>query len=164
MAKIRSSKDIELNDFDENSKNSNQAYAPASRSAVIDPDHSEAIDETFEEDEKEPNDDVHQRMNLVRKALLLSIAYSCKIFYQKFIYFFIKILKLFSLYLTANIGGTATLTGTGTNLVFEDIFHDTFRKSTEITFTSWFIYAFPAAVVTLIFAWSLLYVFYLMNQ
>src|SRR6218665_1389836 len=86
MAKIRASKDVELNDFNEKNNNSDQAYIPASRSAVIDPDHSEVLDEAFEGDEKEPNDQIHKQMKLVRKALLLSIAYSCKVLAFLFIF------------------------------------------------------------------------------
>lgn len=75
-------------------------------------------------------------LKILRKALLLSIAYS------------------------ANIGGTATLTGTGTNLVLQEVFMSKFPKSHDLTFTSWFIYAFPAALVTIFAAWALLYVFF----
>lgn len=139
-AKLRGSKDIQLSNIEESNNNRKQAYIPASRSAVIDPDHSETLNEQFEGDVQEPNDKIHQEMKLVRKALLLSIAYS------------------------SNIGGTATLTGTGTNLVFEEIFHEKFKNSHEVTFTSWFLYAFPAAAVTLVLAWALLYAFYLMKQ
>ena len=67
-------------------------------------------------------------------------------------------------FFSANIGGTATLTGTGTNLVFEENFHGRFPTSTEITFASWFGYAFPAAIFTLIFAWVILYLFFLRTQ
>ncbi|UXI14913.1 putative heat shock protein 70-interacting protein [Sarcoptes scabiei] len=76
------------------------------------------------------------KKKILRKAFLLSIAYS------------------------ANIGGTATLTGTGTNLVFQDVFHRTFPKSTDISFTSWFFYAFPSALVTILGAWILLFLFF----
>ncbi|KAI2804810.1 hypothetical protein BLOT_003798 [Blomia tropicalis] len=76
----------------------------------------------------------------LRKALMLSIAYS------------------------ANIGGTATLTGTGTNLVLQEVFHDTFPSSTSLTFTSWFIYAFPSALITVVAAWLLLFLFFLRNH
>ncbi|KPL97089.1 solute carrier family 13-like protein 1 [Sarcoptes scabiei] len=83
------------------------------------------------------------KKKILRKAFLLSIAYS------------------------ANIGGTATLTGTGTNLVFQDYslhlwlyFPRTFPKSTDISFTSWFFYAFPSALVTILGAWILLFLFF----
>ena len=76
-ARLQSSKDIELNEY-ENNNSKQQAYIPASRSAVIDPDHSEVLDEKFDDDEVEPTDEIHKQMKLVRKALLLSIAYSCK--------------------------------------------------------------------------------------
>lgn len=82
----------------------------------------------------------HSDLKTLRKALMLSIAYS------------------------ANIGGTATLTGTGTNLVLQEVFHDTFPSSTSLTFTSWFIYAFPSALITVVAAWLLLFLFFLRNH
>ncbi|XP_046916333.1 Na(+)/citrate cotransporter isoform X2 [Dermatophagoides farinae] len=85
-------------------------------------------------DEDKKLDTSSKRLKNLRKAFLLSIAYS------------------------ANIGGTATLIGTGTNLVFQDVFYNDYKI--DISFASWFFYAFPSAFLTIIAAWLLLYLLY----
>ncbi|KAH9422037.1 hypothetical protein DERP_002329 [Dermatophagoides pteronyssinus] len=82
----------------------------------------------------EISDSTAIRYNNLRKAFLLSIAYS------------------------ANIGGTATLTGTGTNLVFQDVYFSHYKK--DMSFLSWFFFAFPSACLTIMAAWLLLYLMY----
>jgi sodium-dependent dicarboxylate transporter 2/3/5 len=62
-----------------------------------------------------------------RKSLMLAIAYA------------------------ASIGGVATLIGTPPNLVFAGVVRDMYNR--EVTFSEWFMYAFPLAVVLLFFAW-----------
>ncbi|MGZ0015759.1 SLC13 family permease [Yeosuana sp. AK3] len=61
------------------------------------------------------------------KALMLSIAYS------------------------ASIGGMATLIGTPPNLVFAGIIKETYQV--EISFSQWFIFGFPVAIVLLMICW-----------
>ena len=61
------------------------------------------------------------------KALMLAIAYS------------------------ASIGGMATLIGTPPNLVLAGIVEKTYN--TEITFTQWFVFGFPIAIVLLLICW-----------
>lgn len=63
------------------------------------------LDKVPDNDPKQSNNnegvpDFKKRMHSIRKPLLLSIAYA------------------------ANVGGTGTLTGTGTNIAFEGIFHE----------------------------------------
>jgi len=62
-----------------------------------------------------------------RKSLMLAIAYA------------------------ASIGGVATLIGTPPNLVFAGVVRNTFHQ--EFTFSQWFVYGFPLAVILLFFAW-----------
>jgi len=53
----------------------------------------------------------------------------------------------------ASIGGIATLIGTPPNLAFVRIYAITFPGEGEISFTSWFMLAFPISVVFLLIAW-----------
>ncbi|UCH09360.1 MAG: SLC13/DASS family transporter [Fidelibacterota bacterium] len=62
-------------------------------------------------------------------ALLLAIAYS------------------------ASMGGIATLIGTPPNLAFVRIYAITFPEATEVSFTSWFVFAFPISVIFLAITW-----------
>ncbi|KAI0239554.1 Solute carrier family 13 member 5 [Lamellibrachia satsuma] len=69
---------------------------------------------------------------LFRKGLCLSIAYAC------------------------NIGGSATLIGTGTNMVFKDVSDEIFSShgvDNPITFAAWFAFWLPASFIGLAFAW-----------
>lgn len=58
---------------------------------------------------------------------------------------------LLSIAYSASIGGLATLVGTPPNLSFVRIFNIYFPDAPEISFASWFFYAFPIAVVLFIF-------------
>jgi sodium-dependent dicarboxylate transporter 2/3/5 len=62
-----------------------------------------------------------------RKSLMLAIAYA------------------------SSIGGVATLIGTPPNLVFVGVVKNMFQR--EITFSEWFVYGFPLAVILLFFTW-----------
>jgi len=56
----------------------------------------------------------------------------------------------------ASIGGIATLIGTPPNLSFARIFQIYFPKAPEISFTDWFVFATPLAVIFLLIAWYVL--------
>ncbi|XP_023933336.1 solute carrier family 13 member 5-like [Lingula anatina] len=53
----------------------------------------------------------------------------------------------------ANIGGTATLTGTPPNLVIKGQVDTLYGSEAGINFSSWFVFAFPAMLLALAVAW-----------
>ncbi|XP_066295627.1 Na(+)/citrate cotransporter-like isoform X5 [Branchiostoma lanceolatum] len=53
----------------------------------------------------------------------------------------------------ANIGGTATLTGTGPNLVITQAVDTLFPDGPGIDFVTWFSFGFPAMLLALLLAW-----------
>jgi len=57
---------------------------------------------------------------------------------------------------SASIGGIATLVGTPPNLSFARILHILFPGAPQISFASWFFFAFPVSVVFLILLWAYL--------
>ncbi|XP_035691440.1 solute carrier family 13 member 2-like [Branchiostoma floridae] len=75
------------------------------------------------------NEKESSRRQSMQKGLMLCIAYA------------------------ANIGGTATLTGTGPNLIVSEQMEIIFPDSPGIDFATWFFFAAPGMVITLILAW-----------
>ncbi|KAI0239546.1 hypothetical protein LSAT2_009709 [Lamellibrachia satsuma] len=59
----------------------------------------------------------------------------------------------------ANVGGTATITGSPTNLVAKEMLDILSKGAFELTFFSWFVIAFPNACLSLIWAWIWLITF-----
>lgn len=73
----------------------------------------------------------------MRKAMLLSVAYS------------------------ANIGGTGVVTGTGPNLVFMDLLNSCYEESTGLTYASWMGFNIPGMVLCVLLAWVWLQFYFL---
>lgn len=73
---------------------------------------------------------------------------------------FSKALKL-SIAYAANIGGTATLTGTGPNIVLKGQADALYNGDAGINFSSWFVLALPNMFLALLSAWMLLLVMFL---
>ncbi|XP_067032604.1 Na(+)/citrate cotransporter-like isoform X1 [Acropora muricata] len=84
--------------------------------------------------EEDPIEESHKKLC---KAMMLSVAYA------------------------ANIGGTATLTGTAPNLVFSGQVSSLFPNGPGFSFATWFGYAFPEMVILLIIAWLWLQLLFL---
>ncbi|XP_022093209.1 solute carrier family 13 member 5-like [Acanthaster planci] len=61
----------------------------------------------------------------------------------------------------ASFGGTATLTGTGTNLVFNEVVSDLYGDAANINFASWIVFALPAMILSIFCAWFWLQFFFL---
>ena len=64
---------------------------------------------------------------------------------------------LLSVAYSASIGGVATLVGTPPNLSFARIFQIMFPSAPEISFSSWFVFAFPVTVIFFIIVWIFLF-------
>ena len=57
---------------------------------------------------------------------------------------------------SASIGGVATLVGTPPNLSFARIFQIMFPQAPEISFTQWFLFAFPFSICFFLIVWGYL--------
>jgi len=69
-------------------------------------------------------------------GLLLSVAYGC------------------------SLGGISTLVGTPPNLSFARILHIYFPEAPEISFASWFFFAFPMTLVLFVIVWTYIYLIF----
>lgn len=94
-----------------------------------------AVDLLREDKDNETAED--QYYNKLCKAMMLAVAYA------------------------ANIGGTATLTGTAPNLVFSGQVNSLYPASPGFSFASWFGYAFPQMVILLFVAWIWIQIMFL---
>ncbi|MGB5323683.1 SLC13 family permease [Lutimonas sp.] len=65
---------------------------------------------------------------------------------------------------SASIGGISTLVGTPPNLSFARIFVIYFPDAPEISFASWFFYAFPIVVILLTITFGYLYMVFIKNK
>lgn len=61
---------------------------------------------------------------------------------------------------SASIGGIATLVGTPPNPIFVKVLDIIFPKAPEISFSSWFLFAFPLSIIIFVVAWVYLYSLY----
>ncbi|OMO76933.1 Sodium/sulfate symporter [Corchorus capsularis] len=61
----------------------------------------------------------------------------------------------------APIGGMATLTGTGVNLILVAMWKSSFREAKPIGFNTWFFFGFPLALLIFLALWAILCLFYL---
>jgi len=61
---------------------------------------------------------------------------------------------------SASIGGVSTLVGTPPNPMFTKVFAIMFPQGPEISFASWFFFAFPLAVLLFLATWIYLYLLY----
>ena len=61
---------------------------------------------------------------------------------------------------SASLGGIATLTGTGSNVVLLGVMSSLFSEEDSITYTSWFLLTAPFAILNLFILWVLLCILY----
>ncbi|XP_041457062.1 solute carrier family 13 member 5-like [Lytechinus variegatus] len=61
----------------------------------------------------------------------------------------------------ANIGGTATLTGTGPNVVLGGVVDELYGDEAGVTFASWLLFSIPGTVINLVFCWLWLQVIFI---
>ncbi|KAH6558621.1 hypothetical protein KP509_1Z053900 [Ceratopteris richardii] len=60
----------------------------------------------------------------------------------------------------ATIGGMATLTGTGVNLILAGLYESYFPEAEQITYLQWMMFGLPMACLLLVFLWLLLCVWF----
>ena len=57
----------------------------------------------------------------------------------------------------ASIGGMSTLVGTPTNMIFYSFYNTHFKNQNEIVFSTWFVLAFPIALILVIFTYLIIH-------
>jgi sodium-dependent dicarboxylate transporter 2/3/5 len=57
---------------------------------------------------------------------------------------------------SATIGGMSTLTGTGVNLILVGMWKSYFPEEEAITFSTWFLFGFPSALLMFFAMWAIL--------
>nr|XP_054917231.1 Na(+)/citrate cotransporter-like isoform X1 [Dermacentor andersoni] len=72
------------------------------------------------------------RQKILRTTMLLSVAYA------------------------ANIGGTGSLIGTGSNLILKGLMDDTFPECTDLSFATWMLYNVPTMLICVFIGWTYL--------
>lgn len=96
----------------------------------------ELVSSSTDQAEAIAHDEDHKRFS---KACLLGIAYS------------------------ASLGGTATLVGTGTNVILVQTFSRLFPSATPISFGGWFLFATPLALLLIAISFGILTVMFTRN-
>ncbi|NP_001275878.1 tonoplast dicarboxylate transporter-like [Citrus sinensis] len=61
---------------------------------------------------------------------------------------------------SAAVGGMSTLTGTGVNLILVGMWKTYFPEANPISFSTWFCFGFPLALVIFVALWAILCLFY----
>eukprot|EP00057_Strongylocentrotus_purpuratus_P004466 XP_003728756.1 PREDICTED: solute carrier family 13 member 5 [Strongylocentrotus purpuratus] len=61
----------------------------------------------------------------------------------------------------ANIGGTATLTGTGPNVVLSGVVDELYGDEAGVTFASWMLFSIPGTIINLVLCWLWLQVIFI---
>lgn len=61
---------------------------------------------------------------------------------------------------SAAVGGMSTLTGTGVNLILVGMWKTYFPEADPISFSTWFCFGFPLALVIFLALWAILCLFY----
>ncbi|OXA59851.1 Sodium-dependent low-affinity dicarboxylate transporter 1 [Folsomia candida] len=101
------------------------------------------------EDEHEENNDAENNPEKIRMAKRLNL----------------KKMLLFSILLSSNIGGTGVITGTASNLVFQELIKPVNvgqgGKYVDISFATWMAYNIPPMMVNIAFSFIYLVVMYL---
>lgn len=64
----------------------------------------------------------------------------------------------------AAVGGMSTLTGTGVNLILAGMWESYFPEEKPISFSSWFLFAFPLALLIFLALWAVLCFFYCSSE
>ncbi|XP_068207345.1 Na(+)/citrate cotransporter-like isoform X4 [Palaemon carinicauda] len=83
------------------------------------------------------NEEIFRQRHIMRRALLLGIAYS------------------------ANVGGTGVVTGTSPNLVLMAVLQDSFSEPTGLNFATWMAFNVPGMIICVILAWVWLQVLFM---